>query len=93
MQIQVKRNYKKLNSPLFEFSFFLYSAYRELFGSDPQVNKVMNQAIADMEALGAEVYEVTIPNLSQVLAFSCLSSYEFKFHLNDYLASLGPNAP
>lgn len=66
---------------------------RELFGSDPQVNKVMNQAIADLEALGAEVYEVTIPNLSQVLAFSSLSSYEFKFQLNDYLASLGPNAP
>jgi amidase len=66
---------------------------RALFGSDPQVNKVMDQAIADMEALGADVYEVTIPNLSQILAYSSLSGYEFKFQLNDYLASLGPAAP
>ncbi|OLS33550.1 amidase [Bacillus sp. MRMR6] len=66
---------------------------RSLFGNDPQVNMVMNQAISDMESLGAEIYEVTIPNLNQILAYPSLSGYEFKFQLNDYLASLGSNAP
>jgi amidase len=66
---------------------------RALFGNDPQINNVMDQAIADMKEQGAEVYEVTIPNLDQILAYPSLSGYEFKFQLNDYLASLGPNAP
>ncbi|MFS0891510.1 amidase [Peribacillus frigoritolerans] len=66
---------------------------RALFGNDPQVNKVMNQAIEDMKDLGAEVVEVTIPNLDKILAYPSLSSFEFKFQLNDYLASLGSNAP
>jgi len=66
---------------------------RDLFGNDLQVIKAMDQAIADMEKLGAEVYEVTIPNLNEILAYPSLSSYEFKSQLNDYLASLGPDAP
>ncbi|MFL6555431.1 MAG: amidase, partial [Bacillus sp. (in: firmicutes)] len=66
---------------------------RALFGNDPQINKVMDEAIADMKEQGAEVYEVTIPNLNQILAYPSLSGYEFKFQLNNYLASLGPNAP
>jgi len=66
---------------------------RALFGNDPQINKVMDQAIADMKKQGAEVYEVTIPNLNEILAFPSLSGFEFKFQLNDYLASLGLNAP
>ncbi|PLS07095.1 amidase family protein [Neobacillus cucumis] len=66
---------------------------RALFGNDPQINKVMEQAIADMKSQGAEVYEVTIPNLNEILAYPSLSGFEFKFQLNDYLASLGPNAP
>ncbi|MBT2659115.1 amidase [Bacillus sp. ISL-18] len=66
---------------------------RALFGKDQQINKVMDEAVADMKEQGAEVYEVTIPNLDQILAYPSLSGYEFKFQLNDYLASLGPNAP
>ncbi|WP_053362453.1 amidase family protein [Bacillus sp. FJAT-27251] len=66
---------------------------RDLFGNDPQVNKVMDQVIADMEVLGAEVFEVTVPNLSAILSYPSLSGYEFKFQLNDYLATLGPDAP
>jgi amidase len=66
---------------------------RDLFGKDPEVNEVMDQVIADMEGLGAEVFEVTVPNLSTILSYPSLSGYEFKFQLNDYLASLGPNAP
>ncbi|MCM3584768.1 amidase family protein [Mesobacillus maritimus] len=66
---------------------------RELFGNDPQVNAAMDQAIADMENLGAKVVEVSIPNLNQILSYPSLSGYEFKFQLNEYLASLGPDAP
>ncbi|WP_404332018.1 amidase family protein [Mesobacillus maritimus] len=66
---------------------------RDLFGNDPQINATMDQAIADMESLGAEVFEVNIANLNQILSYPSLSGYEFKFQLNDYLASLGPDAP
>ncbi|MGM0900420.1 MAG: amidase family protein [Bacillota bacterium] len=66
---------------------------RDLFGNDPQINEAMDQAIADMESLGAEVLEVNIANLNQILAYPSLSGYEFKFQLNEYLASLGPDAP
>jgi amidase len=66
---------------------------RDLFGNDPQINATMDQAIADMESLGAEVFEVNIANLNQILSYPSLSGYEFKFQLNEYLASLGPDAP
>lgn len=64
-----------------------------LYGEDEQIIQAMNEAIVDMEKLGAEIIEVTIPNLEQILAYPSLSSFEFKFQLNDYLTSLGPNAP
>ncbi|KKI90858.1 amidase [Bacillus sp. SA1-12] len=66
---------------------------RELFGQDQQVNEAMEQAITDMEKLGAKVVDVTIPNLNNILAYPSLSGFEFKFQLNDYLASLGQDAP
>ena len=66
---------------------------KELYGTDEEIIAAMEQAIIDLEQLGAEVVEVTIPQLEQILAYPSLSSYEFKFQLNDYLASLGPNAP
>ncbi|WP_082220320.1 amidase family protein [Domibacillus robiginosus] len=66
---------------------------RALFGEDEQVIKATEQAIDDMEALGAEVINVEIPNLDKIMAYPSLSSYEFKFQLNDYLASLGEKAP
>lgn len=71
---------------------------RDLFGSDSdpeaaEVNAVVDEALADMENLGAEIVDgVTIPNLEQILAYPSLSSFEFKFNLNDYLAKQ-PNAP
>lgn len=46
-----------------------------------------------MKELGATVIEVTIPNQSKILGYASLSGTEFKFDLNDYLASLGANAP
>ncbi|OXS77447.1 amidase family protein [Domibacillus enclensis] len=66
---------------------------RALFGEDPDIIKATEQAIDDMELLGAEVIDVTIPNLDQIIAYPSLSGFEFKFQLNDYLASLGENAP
>lgn len=66
---------------------------KALFGEDEQIIEATEQAIDDMEALGAEVVDVTIPNLDKIMAYPSLSSYEFKFQLNDYLASLGENAP
>jgi amidase len=66
---------------------------RALYGNDPQINLAMDQAIEDMEKLGADVVEVTVPNLNQILSYPSLSNFEFKVDLNNYLASLGPNAP
>lgn len=53
----------------------------------------MDQAITDIESLGAEVFEVTIPNLEQIVSYPSLSGYEFKFQQNNYLTSLGPYVP
>lgn len=69
---------------------------RDLFGldTDPetaQVNNIINDAITLMEGLGATFVDVTIPNLSQILAYPSLSAFEFKFNLNDYLEEF--NAP
>lgn len=49
-------------------------------------NAVIDQALADMEALGATVVEVSIPNLEEILSFPSLSTLEFKRDLNAYLA-------
>jgi len=71
---------------------------RDLFGldADPgaaQTNAVVNQAIADIKSRGADIVEnVTIPNLDKILSYPSLSSYEFKFNLNNYLSE-HPNAP
>ncbi|MEL6382547.1 MAG: amidase family protein [Cyanobacteria bacterium J06626_18] len=64
---------------------------RDLFGldSNPESAKttaVINEAIEELTTLGAEVEDVTIPNLSDILAFPSLSSFEFKRDLNNYLA-------
>lgn len=64
---------------------------RDVFGlaSNPESAKttaVINSAIDSLIALGADVEDVTIPNLSEILAFPSLSAFEFKRDLNDYLA-------
>ncbi len=71
---------------------------RDLFGVDSnpeaaKVNAVINAALEDMANQGAEIVDsVTIPNLDKILSYPSLSSFEFKFNLNDYLAER-PNAP
>jgi Asp-tRNA(Asn)/Glu-tRNA(Gln) amidotransferase A subunit family amidase len=67
---------------------------RALFGPDTNagsaiVNDIIDEAIATMEGLGATFVDVTIPNLSQILAYPSLSAFEFKFDLNDYLTTYG----
>lgn len=57
------------------------------------VNKVVTNAIAEMEVLGATAVPVEIPSFSEIMKFPSLSGWEFKFQLNDYLESLGEDAP
>lgn len=67
---------------------------RELFNEDShEVNELINGAITDMEEAGAEVVDVKVHNLDEITSYPSLSSWEFKFQLNDYLESLGDNAP
>jgi Asp-tRNA(Asn)/Glu-tRNA(Gln) amidotransferase A subunit family amidase len=70
---------------------------RDLFGvnTNPDfatVNGIIDTAIARMTGLGATFTNVTIPNLSAILASPSLSAFEFRDNLNSYLASQ-PNAP
>ena len=60
---------------------------RALFGSDPAVLAVLDQAIAAMRDAGATVEEVTVPDLTTITGFVSMSSYEFKDHLTRYLQS------
>ncbi len=56
------------------------------------VGKVIRDALADMEALGAEVVDIEIPDFDAMLANTGLIALEFKFDLADYLAAV-PDAP
>lgn len=63
---------------------------REVFGSDPDINDVMDEAIQDMKDQGAVLIDhVEIPNFKQINSYASLSGWEFKFQFNDYLESLG----
>lgn len=55
-----------------------------VMGTNAKVIGLTNQAIADMEAAGATVIDVVVPNLSTILKFSSLSTYEFRTQLNQY---------
>jgi Asp-tRNA(Asn)/Glu-tRNA(Gln) amidotransferase A subunit family amidase len=57
------------------------------------VNRVVEDAVAKMSAMGATVVRVTIPNLAALTSNLSLMSFEFQPTFNRYLASLGPNAP
>ena len=69
---------------------------RDLFGSTQEssaVNLVIDQAIENLESLGATIVDpVTVPKLDEVSAYPSLSTFEFKFGLNDYLSTLGTDA-
>lgn len=68
----------------------------ELFGSsaaETSVTEVVYGAVRDMTRLGATTVPIQIPHLEQIMKYPSLSGYEFKFQLNDYLNSLGDDAP
>jgi len=68
----------------------------EFFGSDAvhqPVNRVMDQAIAQMTSAGATLVRIRIPNLQALTADMALGEFESRAAMNRYLASLGPNAP
>lgn len=60
---------------------------RALFGNDAEVRRLLEEAIDRMEAAGAVVEDVTIPNLSQITGYVSLSNYEFYDQLTTYLQS------
>jgi amidase len=61
---------------------------RQLAGSEPNADRVLEQAIATMMAQGAIIVDpVTLPHLSELGApESVVLSYDFKHDLNAYLA-------
>jgi len=68
---------------------------KALFGSAPEddeVGTVVRRALDQMKAQGAELIEVTVPGLDDLLADSSVIADEFKFDLAAYLAR-HPGAP
>ena len=61
-------------------------------GSAGSVTRVIRDALAEMEELGATVVDVTIPDMDDLLSNTGLIDFEFKFDLMDYLAGV-PDAP
>jgi amidase len=68
---------------------------RSLFGTAPEddeVGAVVRKALDDMKAQGAEVLDITVPGMDDLLRDSSVIADEFKFDLAAYLAKQ-PNAP
>ncbi|MGE3491791.1 MAG: amidase [Vicinamibacterales bacterium] len=68
---------------------------RGLFGTAPEDDEVGNlvrKALDGMKAQGAEVIDITVPGMDDLLRDSSVIADEFKFDLADYLAKQ-PNAP
>jgi amidase len=68
---------------------------RPLFGSaaeDGEVTAVVEKALDAMESLGAEVVDVDVPQLLELLQNTSLITAEFTFDLMEFLSSY-PNAP
>jgi amidase len=62
---------------------------RSLFGTAPEdqeVTGVVNKALEAMKRAGAEVLDVAVPGLDDLLRDSSVINAEFKFDLADYLA-------
>lgn len=68
------------------------SAYFTGDGVDSDMTGTVRAALDDMKKAGAELVEVSVPDLDALTAASGLIAYEFKFDLIDYLAR-EPSAP
>ena len=68
---------------------------RVFFGAHPKVDQLMEAAVAQLKALGAEIVDPSglkkCPELEE--AEITVLRYEMKADMNAYLAALGPNAP
>jgi len=65
---------------------------RSLFGAAPEdqeVATVVQQALDSVKKAGAEIIEVVIPGLDDLLRDSSMINADFKFDLADYLAKAG----
>ncbi len=63
---------------------------RSFFGTAPEdgeVGDVVRKALDQMKAQGAEVVDVVVPGLDELLNESSVTADEFKFDLADYLAA------
>jgi len=58
-----------------------------------EINAVTQAAAEKMEEMGATVIPVSIPNFAEITTGISPSLFEGKIVFNEYLASLGPNAP
>ena len=70
-------------------------ALRSLWGNageDAEVTGIINKALDGMKAQGAEVVDIAVPGLDDLLRESSVINDEFKFDLMAYLAKQ-PNAP
>lgn len=68
---------------------------KELFGDTPddaEVTGIVNAATARMQAAGAEVVDIAVPGLAELMRSSSVIDAEFKFDLADYLA-VHPGSP
>ena len=68
---------------------------RALFGTAPEdeeVGGLVRKALDAMKAQGAEIVDLAVPGLDELLRESSVIGDEFKFDLADYLAKQ-PNAP
>ena len=68
---------------------------RSLFGDAPEdgeVSGIVRKALDAMKAQGAEVIDVAVPGMDDLLRDSSVIADEFKFDLADFLAK-EPNAP
>lgn len=68
---------------------------RNFMGGNPEVDAQMERAIAEMEALGATVVEVDIPEFleSPWGLMAPAATNEFKAQIETYLATLSPDYP
>jgi len=68
---------------------------RSLFGTAPEdqeVTAIVQKALEALKAAGADVSDVVIPGLDDLLRDSSMINSDFKFDLADYLATV-PDAP
>jgi len=68
---------------------------KNLFGAAPEdaeVSGIVRKALDEMKAQGAEIVEITIPGLDEVVERASLINLEFKTDLINYLAQF-PGAP